>query len=288
MANHCRADYTRAETSDGTTNIPLLSEDSMDDDQHLIGKGDTALVFTHGGEGEHKVRFSATSTSSSAVGSNILWRKKTTVLVAIIVVLTIICIILLALLTRRGGKCMSKPGVQNGKEPSAKPCSKTKQTTCVTEGCINAAYHMFHSMNRSVDPCENFYEYACGGWVENNPIPESKSFWGVYSVLEEDNERIVKQILTGSSLTSEATQKAKKFYDACMDESTINKVGSQPLLDIINGLGGWNVTQVWNETQFDFAKLLQKVHKIYSVSAFFTTEVDADDKNSSKNAIKVG
>lgn len=287
MANHCRADYTRAETSDGTTNIPLLSEDSMDDDQHLIGKGDTALVFTHGGEGEHKVRFSATSTSSSAVGSNILWRKKTTVLVAIIVVLTIICVILLALLTRRGGKCMSKPGVQNGKEPSAKPCSKTKQTACVTEGCINAAYHIFHSMNRSVDPCENFYEYACGGWVENNPIPESKSFWGVYSVLEEDNERIVKQLLTGSSLTSEATQKAKTFYDACMDESTINKVGSQPLLDIINGLGGWNVTQVWNETQFDFAKLLQKVHKIYSVSAFFTTEVDADDKNSSKNAIKV-
>lgn len=282
MANHCRADYTRAETSDGTTNIPLLSEDSMDDDQHLIGNGDTALVFTHGGEGEHKVRFSATSTSSSAVGSNILWRKKTTVLVAIIVVLTIICIILLALLTRRGGKCMSKPGVQNGKEPSAKPCSKTKQTTCVTEGCINAAYHIFHSMNRSVDPCENFYEYACGGWVENNPIPESKSFWGVYSVLEEDNERIVKQLLTGSSLTSEATQKAKTFYDACMDEATINKVGSQPLLDIINSLGGWNATQ------FNFAKLLQKVHKIYSVSAFFATEVDADDKNSSKNAIKVG
>lgn len=279
MANHCRADYTRAETSDGTTNIPLLSEDSMDDDQHLIGNGDTALVFTHGGEGEHKVRFSATSTSSSAVGSNILWRKKTTVLVAIIVVLTIICVILLALLTRRGG-----PGVQNGKEP----CSKTKQTTCVTEGCINAAYHIFHSMNRSVDPCENFYEYACGGWVENNPIPESKSFWGVYSVLEEDNERIVKQLLTGSSLTSEATQKAKTFYDACMDESTINKVGSQPLLDIINRLGGWNVTQVWNKTQFDFAKLLQKVHRKYSVSAFFTTEVDADDKNSSKNAIKVG
>ena len=271
MANHCRADYTRAETSDGTTNIPLLSEDSMDDDQHLIGNRDTALVFTNGAEDKHNVRFSATSTSSSAVGSNILWRKKTTVLVAIIVALTIICIILLALLTRRGGKCMSQP-----------------ETTCVTEGCINAAYHIFHSMNRSVHPCENFYEYACGGWVENNPIPESKSFWGVYSVLEEENERIVKQLLTGSSLTSEATQKAKTFYDACMDESTINKVGSQPLLDIINGLGGWNVTQVWNKTQFDFAKLLQKVHRIYSVSAFFTTEVDADDKNSSKNAIKVG
>ena len=288
MANHCRADYTLAETSEGTTNIPLLSEDSMDDDQHLIGNKDTALVFTDGGEGERKVRFSATSKSSSAVGSNILWRKKTTVLVALIVVLTIICIVLLALLTRRGGKCMSKPGVHNGKEPSAKPCSKTKQTTCVTEGCINAAYHIFHSMNRSVNPCENFYEYACGGWVENNPIPESKSFWGVYSVLEEKNERIVKQLLTGSSLTSEATQKAKTFYDACMDESTINKVGSKPLLDIINRLGGWNVTQVWNKTQFDFGKLLQEVHSIYSVSAFFATDVEADDKNSSKNAIKVG
>lgn len=278
MANHCRADYTRAETSDGTTNVPLLSEDSMDDDRHLIENRDTTLVFTDGREDENKVRFSATSSSSSAVGSNILWKKKTTVLVAIIVVITIICIILLALLTRRSGKCVSKP--------SAKPC--LKQTTCVNEGCINAAYHIFHSMNRSVHPCENFYEYACGGWVENNPIPESKSFWGVYSVLEEENERIVKQLLTGSSLTSEATQKAKTFYDACMDESTINKVGSQPLLDIITRLGGWNVTQDWSKSQFDFAKLLQKVHSIYSVSAFFNTDVEADDKNSSKNAIKVG
>lgn len=157
---------------------------------------------------------------------------------------------------------------------------------CVTEGCIDAAYHMFHSMNQSVDPCDNFYEFACGGWAQNNPIPESKGFWGIYSVLQEDNERIVRQLLTGAASNSEAIKKSKTFYDACMNLTAVNKKGAKPLLDIIKKLGGWNVTQDWNSSNFDFNQKLQAVHR-YSVPVFFGTGVDADDKNSAKNILQV-
>ena len=273
MAAHSRADYTRAETSDTTTNVPLLSEDAMEDDTHLISNTDPVLVLTDGEKDRHEVRFSVSSSGAGSPIRSPCKLTKTTILVAVIAVLIIICIVLSALLMRRsGGKCISDKGI------------------CVTEGCINAAYHIFHSMNRSVDPCDNFYEYACGGWVQNHPIPESKSFWGVYSVLSEQNERIVKQLLTNSVLFSKATKKAKTFYNACMDEATINKIGSKPLLDIIKDLGGWNISsksQAWNVNNFSFTHLLETVHKKYSVSAFFYTNVDADDKNSLKNIIKV-
>lgn len=298
MAAHSRADYTRAETSDTTTNVPLLSEDAMEDDTHLIANTDPVLVLTDGDEDRHEVRFSVSSSGAGSLIQSPCKLTKTTILVAVIVVLLIICIVLSALLMQRsGGKCISDTGRQNGKGS----CPGTKQNktaiptpsnanVCVTEGCINAAYHIFHSMNRSVNPCENFYEYACGGWVQNHPIPESKSFWGVYSVLSEENERIVKQLLTNSVLSSKATKKAKTFYNACMDEATINKIGSKPLLDIIKDLGGWNMSsksQAWNVDNFNFKHLLETVHKKYSVSAFFYTSVDADDKNSSKNIIKI-
>lgn len=260
-------DYTRAETSDTTTNVPLLSEDSWDDSH-----SDPVLIITDTVEDQPDVRFSVSSKNDGTrLGSPCkLQLTKTTVLVAIIALLIIICIVLSALLTR-SGKSVSEP--------------KHKEV-CVTEGCIDAAYHIFHSMNRSVDPCDNFYEYACGGWAQINPIPESKAFWGVYSVLEEENERIVRQLLTGDSTKSESTKKAKTFYDACMNMTAINSKGRKPLLDMIKKLGGWNVTQPWDQSKFDFDKTLQAVQR-YSVSAFFSTDVDADDKDSSKNIIKV-
>ena len=262
-------DYTRAETSDKTTNVPLLSEDSWDDGQ----LSDPVLVITDTVDhGEPNVRFSVSSaTDRTSLGCPCkLQLTKTTVLVAIIAVLIIICIVLSALLTRSG---KSSFGAK-------------KEAVCITEGCIDAAYHMFHSMNQSVDPCDNFYEYACGGWAQNNPIPESKGFWGIYSVLQEDNERIVRQLLTGAATNSEAIKKSKTFYDACMNLTAVNKKGAKPLLDIINQLGGWNVTQDWNSFNFDFNKKLQAVHR-YSVPVFFSTDVDADDKNSAKNILKV-
>lgn len=271
-------DYTRAETSDTTTNVPLLSEDSWED-----GPSDPVLIINDSIEDHPPVRFSVSSTERGTSFGFPCKLTKTTVLVAIIAVLIIICIVLSALLSRHGEQpkqCV----VKNVSEP------KSQKAVCISEGCINAAHHMFHSMNRSVDPCDDFYEYACGGWSQNHPIPESKSFWGVYSVLQEDNERLLRQLLAAPS-NSETTNKAKTFYDSCMNMKGINSMGAKPLRDIINDLGGWNIASPsWNQsnkTKFDFNKTLQMIHRKYSVSAFFSIDVDADDKNSSKNVIKV-
>ena len=269
MAAYSRSDYTRAETDDKTTNIPLLSDDLTDEETLVDGPQDSDLIIVpNDTEDKQEVQFVV----SRGLGrSDICFPckiTKTVVLLAIIVILIIICAVLSVLLTR-------------------KSVTQKTDNVCVTEGCIDAAHYIFHSIDFSVDPCDDFYQYACGGWVKKNPIPESKSFWAKYTLLQEQNDRLVRQKLIETKNLTGAAKKAKVFYDACMDETTINTIGSKPLLNVIADLGGWNITSPWSKTKFNFTKMLTAVQRKYSVSAFFSVRVDADDKNSSRNIIKV-
>lgn len=125
---------------------------------------------------------------------------------------------------------------------------------CTTPGCLAAGSELSSSLNTSVDPCENFYAFACGGWVESHPIPDDETSQTTYSLANNRAQAAMRTIFD-QSLSSEKTEvsttssKAKSvqlvldLYRECMDMEARDRVGLEPVRKLVHRvLGtGWPV-----------------------------------------------
>ncbi|MGA9304312.1 MAG: M13 family metallopeptidase [Candidatus Sulfotelmatobacter sp.] len=106
-------------------------------------------------------------------------------------------------------------------QQSAAPPSKPEPALDVT------------SMDRSVDPCVDFFKYSCGGWIKSNPIPPDQSSWDTYSKMQDENRARLRGILDAAAVPdlarNAATQKIGDYYSSCMDEKAIEAKGTDPL-----------------------------------------------------------
>jgi putative endopeptidase len=93
------------------------------------------------------------------------------------------------------------------------------------------------SMDRGADPCVDFFQYSCGGWIAHNPIPGDQASWSVYGKLYEDNQKFLWGILTAlanqADGRSESQKKIGDYFAACMNEAAVNKAGARPLADML-------------------------------------------------------
>ncbi|HYL76585.1 MAG TPA: M13 family metallopeptidase [Bryobacteraceae bacterium] len=89
------------------------------------------------------------------------------------------------------------------------------------------------NIDKTADPCVDFYQYACGTWMAKNPIPPDQSIWGQSSLLLEHNRAVLQNILEKAAVNKPSRtvveQQIGDFYASCMDETAINKLGAQPL-----------------------------------------------------------
>jgi endothelin-converting enzyme/putative endopeptidase len=89
------------------------------------------------------------------------------------------------------------------------------------------------SLDRTVDPCADFYEFSCGGWEKNNPIPPDQASWSVYGKLYQDNVRFLWGLLEAAAKSTSARDAAQRkigdYFAACMDTPAIDRLGAKPL-----------------------------------------------------------
>ncbi|MEZ5354995.1 MAG: M13 family metallopeptidase [Bryobacteraceae bacterium] len=131
-------------------------------------------------------------------------------------------------------------------------------------------------IDRSADPCENFYRFSCGLWIDKNPVPADQSRWSRFNALSEETQLRLRQILEQAakpSATRDAIdQRIGDHYAACMDEPAIDAKGSKPLAPHLRP-----IERLRNTGQL--AGVLAGLHSI-GVSAAFDFDSTPDFENS--------
>ena len=140
------------------------------------------------------------------------------------------------------------------------------------------------AMDKGVNPCTNFFQYACGTWRANNPIPADRARWSRFDELQEHNLKIERDILEKAAAPREKhstlDQQIGDYYAACMDEAEIDRLGVQPIAPLLKA-----TREIKAKTDLTPAVVvLQKD----GVRTLFSFRVAADEKNSNDQIANVG
>ncbi|XP_045162499.2 neprilysin-1-like isoform X2 [Mercenaria mercenaria] len=167
------------------------------------------------------------------------------------------------------------------------------EEVCLTKECSEVAARVISSIDYSVDPCDNFYDFACGSWMKKHVVPEDRSNLYTYGVVRENVKVTIKYLLEGD-LESEvdAVRKARYFYQSCMNETQIEHLDTNVITDELELIGGWPVLGTnpggnWDRSDFDLVSDLMKI-RVHGLSPFFQVYVGLDERDSGKRIITIG
>ena len=139
------------------------------------------------------------------------------------------------------------------------------------------------NMDTTVACGEDFYEYACGGWIKKNPLKPEYARYGSFDVLAENNQKQMRELIDelekAENEPGSVAQKVGDLYKMGLDSVRLNKEGVSPISEALKNIASL-------DDKAAFASLVAQMHKEGS-SPFFQLYVGADEKNSSMNIVNL-
>lgn len=132
------------------------------------------------------------------------------------------------------------------------------ESKCLTKECTCASAFLLDFIDKSVDPCDNFYNFSCGGYHGNSTLRNAQN------VVDKIIQNYIKSPVMKNDSHSVMIQ--KKYYQACMNLENLESKSNEKLKALFEDLGGWPILmRHWNETDFNWGKTVEKCiqHGLY-------------------------
>lgn len=185
----------------------------------------------------------------------------------------------------------TNPEALLGSSQTHKPTVINADDVCLTPGCVHTASKVLENMDPSVDPCDDFYQFACGNFVKKTNIPDDKASITAFSIISDQLQEQLKTMIEEPVQKDEPKpfRLVKNLYRACMNKTAIEEDGLKTIKAIMKQFGGWPLLEkAWNEDSFDWVKTIYNYRKVgYSVDYYVDFSVSIDLKNSTKRIIDV-
>jgi endothelin-converting enzyme/putative endopeptidase len=139
------------------------------------------------------------------------------------------------------------------------------------------------SLDKSVDPCVDFYKFSCGGWQKKNPIPADQSGWSVYAKLSNENQQFLWGILEADAKAKDRTpvqQKVGDYFASCMNTQAIDALGIKPVAGELAKIDAL-------KTREELATAIGALHREHEGNFFFDSGTSQDSVDSSLMIVQV-
>nr|CAD7571921.1 unnamed protein product [Timema californicum] len=191
-----------------------------------------------------------------------------------------------------GNTNISRPDRNSNPDLPVISRSVQHKSDALDRSATEAASRIFESVNKEVNPCEDFYEFACGGWIKSHPVPETQSSWDQFWSLREALLLDLRELLEepGSEDEINPVKQARALYRTCLDQDKLEVLGVEPMMEVMQRLKVSPIpprARKPSEDKFDWVYTAGRAQRILGLNMMFGFWVSQDIRNTSRNLMVV-